>query len=129
MKFCSFCDNMLYMTINPDKDLLYYCKNCNCETVEKKENGSICVIEDNKIDDVTKYTQYLNKNIKYDPTLPRVNNIKCPICASRTEENTKDENGVVYLKYDFLNMKYIYYCCNCEEFFKSDGVLNKNERN
>ncbi len=119
MKFCNFCENMMYMTINDNKDLLYYCKNCNNEVIEKKDNGSVCVIEDNKIDDTTKYTQYLNKNIKYDPTLPRVNNIKCP----NTECVSKDKPEVIYLKYDFTNMKYLYYCCKCEQFFKEDNLL------
>ena len=115
MKFCSFCDNMLYMKINENKDLLYYCKNCNSESVQKKEGGSVCVIEDKNVDDVAKYTQYINKNIKYDPTLPRVNNINCPSCTPTSPKE------VIYIKYDFLNMKYLYYCCNCESFFKTDG--------
>ena len=115
MKFCEFCDNMLYVKVTPEKDLLYYCKNCDNEVTQKKENGSICVIDDNKIDDVTKYSQYINKNIKHDPTLPRVNNIKCtnPSC------NKQGENEVIYLKYDFVNMKYLYYCCHCEHFWKA----------
>ncbi len=119
MKFCNFCENMLYMKISPNKDLINYCKNCNNEVIEKKENGSICVIEDNKIDDITKYNQYINKNIKHDPTLPHVNNIKCTSC----EQKGKLQSEVIYLKYDFTNMKYIYYCCDCEEFFKTQEKL------
>lgn len=117
MKFCEYCENMLYVTVTPDKDLVYYCKNCDNKIIEKKENGSICVIDDNKIDDVTKYAQYINKNIKYDPTLPHVNNIKCtnPKCT----KPSKDENEVIYIKYDFINMKYMYYCCYCEQFWKA----------
>ena len=119
MRFCEFCDNMLYVTITQEKDLQFYCKNCNNRVTEKKENGSICVIDDNKIDDSTKYSMYINKYIKYDPTLPRVNNIECvnKECGGR---KANKENEVIYLKYDFVNMKYLYYCCHCEEFWKAN---------
>ena len=117
MKFCEFCENMLYITVTSEKDLLYYCKNCDHKVIEKKENGSICVIDDKKVDDVAKYSQYNNKNIKYDPTLPHVSNIKCvnPSCSKPADVH----NEVIYLKYDFINMKYIYYCCYCEHFWKA----------
>jgi hypothetical protein len=104
------------VTVTPDKDLMYYCKNCDNKVIQQKGNGSICVIDDNKIDDVTKYSQYINKNIKYDPTLPRVNNIQC-VNESCTGKGKPNE--VIYLKYDFVNMKYLYYCCHCEQFWKA----------
>lgn len=118
MKFCNYCENMLYIDITPDKDLLYYCKNCDNKTIEKKEHGSICVIDDNKVDDITKYSQYINKYIKFDPTLPRVNNIKCKNVKCTKKENEEDE--VIYLKYDFIKMKYLYFCCHCDTFFKNE---------
>ncbi len=118
MKFCEFCENMLYVTVAPDKNLVYYCKNCENKVIETKEKGSICVIDDNKIDDVTKYSQYINKYIKHDPTLPRVNNIKCVNEKCKTHTDPSIEKEVIYLKYDFVNMKYLYHCCHCETFFK-----------
>lgn len=117
MKFCEFCENMLYVSINTDKDLVYYCKNCDNRVVEKKDSGSICVIDDNKVDDATKYAMYINKYVKYDTTLPRINNIVC-VNAQCTKQQTLD-NEVIYVKYDFVNMKYLYYCCHCEHFWKT----------
>jgi hypothetical protein len=118
MKFCEYCENMLYITLTPEKDLLYYCKNCDNKVVEKKELGSICVIDDNKVDDVTKYSQYMNKYIKHDPTLPRVNNI---VCTNQQCTKKKDaDNEVIYIKYDFVKMRYLYFCCHCETFFKPE---------
>jgi hypothetical protein len=119
MHFCSICDNVYFIKVNEDKDMVYFCKSCGNEEVKHKDNGSICIIDDNKVDDATKYSQYMNKYLKYDPTLPRVSNIKCtnPTC-------TKDEdeaNEVIYLKYDHAGMKYMYYCCHCEYFWR----LNK----
>jgi hypothetical protein len=26
---------------------------------------------------------------------------------------------VIYIKYDFINMKYLYHCCHCEHFWKN----------
>ncbi len=117
MKFCSLCDDMMYVAITPEKDLLYYCKNCDNKIVQKKEEGSVCVIDDNKIDDVTKYSQYMNKYIKYDATLPRVNNIQC--VNEKCTKTPSHDNEVIYIKYDFVNMKYLYFCCHCEHFWKA----------
>ena len=117
MKFCDYCENMMYISVNAEKNLLYYCKNCDNKIEVSKDQGSVCVIDDNKIDDITKYNQYLNKNIKYDPTLPRVNNIKC--INSECNKKGDQENEVIYIKYDFINMKYLYFCCHCEHFWKA----------
>jgi DNA-directed RNA polymerase subunit M/transcription elongation factor TFIIS len=119
MHFCSICDNVYFIKVNEGKDMIYYCKSCGNEEVKHKENGSICIIDDNKVDDATKYSQYMNKYIKYDPTLPRVANIKCtnPACTKGEDQ----PNEVIYLKYDHTNMKYMYYCCHCEYFWRLDG--------
>lgn len=116
MKFCEFCENMLYISVTDDNDLLHYCKNCDNKVVQSKSAGSICVIDDNKIDDVTKYSQYINKFVKHDPTLPRVSNIQCMNEACTKAPDA--ENEVIYIKYDFTNMKYLYYCCHCDKFWK-----------
>jgi hypothetical protein len=117
MRFCEHCNNFLYIDLDEDKNLLYYCKNCSHKVVEKKENGSICVIDDNKIDDVTRYSQYLNKYIKHDPTLPHVNNIKCTNAKCTKKKEQEDE--VIYVKYDFVNMLYMYTCVYCDHCWRN----------
>ena len=116
MKFCAVCDNVYFIKVNENKDMVYFCKNCANEEVQKKENGSICIIDDSKVDDTTKYSQYVNKYLKYDPTLPRVNNIPCP--NVKCTKPSGEENEVIYLKYDHINMKFMYYCCHCEHFWR-----------
>lgn len=111
MKFCSCCNNFMYVDVDEEKNLLHYCKNCNHKEIHAKDAGSICVIKDNKIDDVTRYAQFLNKHIKHDPTLPRVTNIDCP--NSKCSKKAEEENEVIYVKYDFVNMKYMYHCVHC----------------
>ena len=69
MKFCEHCENMMYVTINEEKQMEYYCKNCNHREMDENQTSTL-IIDDNKVDDVTKYSHYLNTNIKFDPTLP-----------------------------------------------------------
>lgn len=116
MKFCKICRNMLYIK-NENENLVYYCKNCNF--VENNvETAGQPVVDSNLIDDDMRYSQYMTKNIKHDPSLPRVNNIKCPSEHCTKKPNQDDE--VIYVKYEFHNMKYLYFCCHCEAFWKSN---------
>lgn len=127
MKFCDYCDNMLYISVNEDKKLTYTCKNCNFNRVMENSNedstvllddglstvdNKTCIMNFDYTDELKNFYQFLNKDIKYDKTLPHVNNIKCP----NTE--CKKETDTIYIKYDNPNMKYLYFCCNCEKFWK-----------
>jgi hypothetical protein len=106
----------MYVNVNEDKKLVHYCKNCNNQEVHESKE-SYLVINDNKLDDNVRYAQYINKYLKYDPTLPRVNNIQCQ--NDKCEKKEEDENQVIYIKYDIIDMRYLYHCCHCGTFFKS----------
>jgi hypothetical protein len=116
MNFCAVCHNVYFIKVNDDNNMVYFCKCCGNEEVQHKQDGSICIMTDDKVDDATKYAQYMNKNLKYDLTLPRVDNIECvnPQCVKKEGE----KNEVIYLKYDPMNMKYMYHCVHCETFWK-----------
>ena len=129
MKFCEKCENMLYITVSNDDSMLLYCKNCNYsfikesnetthvvshqfnDVTDKEDPDSNIISSVNYNVDVSSYKQYLNPLIKYDPTLPRMDNIDCPNCQPAHPE-------VIYIKYDHKNMKYLYFCCNCDHFWK-----------
>jgi DNA-directed RNA polymerase subunit M/transcription elongation factor TFIIS len=117
VKFCNLCNNLYFIKVNENKDMVYYCKACGNEEIQNKENGSILIMDDNKVDDATKYSQYMNKYLKYDPTLPRVNNIPCvnPQCTRKPDQ----PNEVIYLKYDHVNMKFMYHCINCSHWWRT----------
>lgn len=118
MKFCTHCKNMLYIDVEKDElELKYFCKNCNFTTMEENRQISHPLIENNYGDDISNYSQYMTSYIKYDPTLPRVRDIKCPNSACMKPKDK--DNEVIYIKYDQANMKYLYYCCHCEQFWKS----------
>lgn len=122
MHFCSKCENMYYIRI-PDDDgnkLIYYCRNCgNEDDIITKEN--ICVSNLKLRRSEQNYSHIINKYTKLDPTLPRTNSIKCPNhdCSSNLNDGaTKRE--VIYIRYDDINMKFIYICSNCDTMWKTD---------
>ena len=60
----------------------------------------------------------MNEFTTLDPTLPHVNTIKCPSdsCKSNTMQAERD---VIYLKYDAINMKFLYICNVCDARWRS----------
>ena len=201
MKFCSECHNMYYLKISDiegeiSNTLIYYCRNCGHEDATIGEE-SICVSDIQLKRSEQKYTHMVNEYTKYDPTLPRINSIKCPNqeCASNTmsggggsgtskkaatakslkkyvdsanksaadakasaqeaektlkaieeeekaieeeEEKeqkkssladnkivdydiTKENREVLYIRYDDINMKYVYVCVHCNTTWKTDN--------
>ena len=58
----------------------------------------------------------INEYTKLDPTLPRVSNIKCP------NDNCEDETEVIYVRYDDINMKFVYICSECDTIWTLDNV-------
>jgi len=117
MRFCDQCENMLYISVD-ETDLVFQCKNCNFSVKEDCSSKAENIKNDLRDD---KYSIYMNKHIKHDPTLPRVNNILCPneVCRSKTEKDKK-EGEVIYVKYNPNDMKYAYLCCHCDTFWKLD---------
>lgn len=82
MKFCKKCNNMLYIqsdikTEGEEKviGLKYSCRNCNYK--EKDENPKRCVYENIYNQNSLTYDIIYNKYTRHDPTLPRMNTIKC----------------------------------------------------
>jgi len=206
MKFCSECHNMYYLKISDiegeiSNTLIYYCRNCGHEDATIGEE-SICVSDIQLKRSEQKFTHMVNEYTKYDPTLPRINSIKCPNqeCASNTmsggggsvsgsgkkaatakslkkyvdsanksaadakasaqeaektlkaieeeekaieeeekeEEQkqkkssladnkivdyaiTKENREVLYIRYDDINMKYVYVCVHCNTTWKTDN--------
>ena len=134
MEFCKHCDNMLYITVTEEDQMKLYCKNCNYSSIEADDDATNrhvtshkyspaddttysqkCISSVNYNIDTSSYRQYMTPLIKYDMTLPRVNNIDCPK-GCKTKDGGHSE--VIYIKYDHQNMKYLYFCCECEEFWK-----------
>lgn len=146
LRFCPYCSNYMNMFIDTSSDIKYKCRACGfeqsaaaaeiesaasdaalskatksgtaptfdeCEacildlTVREKGAGSKIILQ------IDKYT--LN-----DPTLPHETSgaIKCPNdkCPSNKGETTPD---IIYIKYDSVNLRYIYICTRCDIRWKS----------
>ena len=115
MKFCEKCDNMYYIGINTDNPnkLTYYCRNCSYVDNTITED-SICVTNTQFKKGEHQFNHLFNEYTKMDPTLPRLYNIECPNNGCETK------NGVIYIRYDNENLKYLYVCIDCDAKWKTD---------
>jgi DNA-directed RNA polymerase subunit M/transcription elongation factor TFIIS len=127
MRFGSKCDNMLYISLTAEGDqprLTYSCKHCGAveendgvdgEGKAKKNSGD-AVLSTDYADDQASFNQFATPFIRHDPTLPRVSDIACPNPECTRPPETPNE--VIYVKYDPVNLKYLYHCVNCAHFWK-----------
>jgi len=129
MHFCSKCNNMYYIRISSEDEnvLEYYCRNCGNEDKNlTKEN--ICVLKEQIKKIEQKYNHIINDYTKLDPTLPRINTIKCPNseCISNKESKEKEKENkinnreVIYIRYDDINKLYIYLCAKCDTVWNTE---------
>ena len=119
MHFCSECQNMYYISIDPDDSnkLTYYCRQCG-HTDNILAVDSVCVSKVIVKSGEQKFNHIINKYTKLDPTLPRVSKILCP--NSSCETNTKDvEREIIYIRYDNTQMSYVYLCSTCDTSWKN----------
>lgn len=112
MKFCNKCDNMYYIRLNEsDMSLTNYCRHCGNE--DNSTDTNIIYSEET----ATYNKDIVNEFTKYDPTLPRIDNIPCQNaeCVSHTEGETTE---IIYIKYDEVNLKFLYLCTKCDTSWK-----------
>ncbi len=119
MNFCTNCDNMLFIKLSDDNpnNLVNYCRNCGNEDAASSEN--LCVFKNNLKKNDIKYENYINEYTKLDPTLPRINTIKCPNieCISNKEDEKRE---IISVRYDDDKIKYVYLCAVCDNVWKID---------
>jgi DNA-directed RNA polymerase subunit M/transcription elongation factor TFIIS len=121
MKFCPECENRALIKVTKESgevQVLYYCKCCGWEDSGKGDMLKDPCIYSSKLDEAdTISSGVVNEYTKLDPTLPRVKTIMCPAekCPSRVDK----DNEVIYIKYDYKNMKYVYICTRCDFSWKS----------
>jgi DNA-directed RNA polymerase subunit M/transcription elongation factor TFIIS len=118
MHFCSKCQNMYYISIDPNDSnkLVYYCRNCgNQDDTISVSNVTVSNVQLKKSEQ--EFSHIINKYTKLDPTLPRISTILCPNAACET--NTKElAREIIYIRYDDVNMKYVYLCSDCDTVWK-----------
>ena len=122
MHFCSICQNMYYISIDPNDSnkLVYYCRNCgNKDSTISGENVTVSKVQLKKSEQ--EFSHIINKYTKLDPTLPRINNILCPNSECETNHAEDPEpREIIYIRYDDQNMKYVYLCSTCNTVWKTE---------
>ena len=112
LHFCKLCNNLMDFCLENIEDTLgdpvYVCSRCsNKETIQDE-----IVVNSGSMDSV-KDAFHSNEYFQLDPTLPMIQNknIQCvnPQCESKQTKQTK----IKYIKYDEVNLKYMYLCCTC----------------
>ncbi len=123
MKFCPVCHYYLYL--QPDtyvradgvtaEKLMRICRSCG---YQEDDAGGLVLETDLKEKTSEGYKIMLNEFTQSDPTLPHLDTIKCPngSCSTNTAAAQKD---VIYLKYDTVNLKYLYICNVCNHQWRS----------
>ena len=112
IRFCPVCRYYLYLQVEgEDQKLLRLCRNCGYR--EQDEKGGLVMemmiqeraAEGHKI--------LLNEYTRQDPRLPHIRKtIKCPDPACNSNHG-KAESDIIFIKYDAVNMKYLYICDVC----------------
>jgi DNA-directed RNA polymerase subunit M/transcription elongation factor TFIIS len=122
--FCKICRYYLYLeeTVVDEKEeekqpkqLRRICRNCG---YQEEMSGGLILELDLKEKTSEGYKILMNEFTKEDPTLPHVHSLTCPNegCASNT---TGQESDIIYMKYDVVNMKYLYICNVCDTRWRS----------
>jgi len=110
VNFCSKCDNLLYLYKGDESNELYYC--CKACSNTEKLDKSVTKVYSNTHETVDK-SIVINNNpyITHDITIPSIQgneNIKC-----LNKECESEVTDIKFIKYDEVNMKYIYICNHC----------------
>ncbi len=113
--FCPTCRYYLYLD-SDNNTLRRICRNCGFQEEDKK--GGLILEIDLKEKTSEGYKILINEFTKQDPTLPHVDTIKCPNadCETNTSGKARD---VIYLKYDPVNLKFLYICNVCDTQWRS----------
>jgi DNA-directed RNA polymerase subunit M/transcription elongation factor TFIIS len=118
LKFCPVCDNYLYMEVDAEsKGLTRLCRKCG----HKEEDTKGGLVMEMMIQQQSSegYKILLNEFTRKDPRLPHIRkNISCPNVTCDSNKGGKDPD-VIYIKYDLVNLMYLYICDICGEKWHS----------
>ena len=120
MRFCSVCNNYLFLATSADSSkLVQQCRNCGYnEPMEPKSSSDALILETTfqaagTSSGLGASGVTVNSYTLADPTLPHTKSLKCPnsACASAGDAEKRD---VIYLKTDAAALKFQYICTVCQ---------------
>jgi hypothetical protein len=141
---------MYYIRLTDTNGIVYYCRNCGHED-DTITIDNVVVSQTSFKTGTNQYAHVVNKYTKLDPTLPRISTILCPNmeCPCNRNHNPtqyadratilgNEESGgeaaaataaddavpreVIYMRYDDVNMKYIYLCAVCNTIWNTEHI-------
>lgn len=85
---------MYYIRLSEEdpNSIVYYCRNCGHENKNISLN-SVTISKTSFKNKRQKYNSILNKYTKLDPTLPRINTIKCPNQSCKSNHGGGEEGA------------------------------------
>lgn len=125
IRFCPICRYYLYLQVSSTKDspdpktMAHYrlCRNCGYK--EQDEKGGLLseiVIKEKSAEG---YKILLNEHTRHDPRLPHLRGVlKCPNGGCDSNVGGK-ESDIIYMKYDSVNLLYLYICDICGQEWHS----------
>jgi DNA-directed RNA polymerase subunit M/transcription elongation factor TFIIS len=112
IRFCPVCRYYLYLEVSgEDQSLHRLCRNCG-HREEDTKGGMVMemMVQERSAEG---YKILLNEFTRQDPRLPHIRkNIKCPEPTCDSNHGKKDPD-IIYIKYDAVNMLYLYICDIC----------------
>ena len=152
MHFCTECSNMYYIRLTETNGIVYYCRNCGHEddtiTIDNVvvSHTSFKSGPSQYAHVVNKYTK-LDPTLPRISTI-LCPNMECPCNRNHNPTqyadratiigNTEDESAepaaagaaaddavpreVIYMRYDDINMKYIYLCAVCNTIWNTEHI-------
>lgn len=112
IRFCPVCRYYLYTDVTgSDQSLFHLCRNCGYRKEDEKGGLVMEMMVQERA--AEGYKILLNEFTRRDPRLPHIKkDIKCPDPACESNHGSKDPD-VIYIKYDAVNMLYLYICDVC----------------
>lgn len=117
MLFCKSCQNMYYIKLIDNGDVLqYYCRTCGDIYDGELTNEHRVVSRTSFKTSTPEFSTWVNEYTKFDPTLMRVNNIPClnTTCVYNTPEFDVSKREIILIRYDNINVKYLFLCSECD---------------
>jgi ribA/ribD-fused uncharacterized protein len=119
IRFCPVCRYYLYVEANTGQteSLYRFCRNCGYRKADEK-GGLVTemMVQERAAEG---YKILLNEFTRRDPRLPHIKkDVKCPDPACDSNHGKADPD-VIYIKYDAINMLYLYICDICGHQWRS----------
>jgi DNA-directed RNA polymerase subunit M/transcription elongation factor TFIIS len=118
LRYCPVCDNYLYMQVDAEsQELRRICRKCGFKEDDAKGGLVMEMMVQQKSSEG--YKILLNEFTRKDPRLPHIrSNITCPNTVCDSNKGGKNPD-VIYIKYDNVNLMYLYICDICGDQWHS----------